>query len=176
MEIPMSQAAFNQNSLSIVYQAVSSLKPRSTNPRTHSKKQIGQSANVLYKFQRCVRKVCPYANDTACVRYLLSLFFTDKAWHHHFGHPLVCSQLCIKTGVGKLQMPEGPEFLEAHLRQLGVREYLSITLAHIRNLKKLPPIHKDPFDRMLVAQASSEQMSLVSKDEEFQLYQVKLLW
>jgi ParB-like chromosome segregation protein Spo0J len=46
----MTQAVFNQNSLSIIYQAVSSLKPRSTNPRTHSKKQIGQIANAIRRF------------------------------------------------------------------------------------------------------------------------------
>src|SRR5205809_6163140 len=50
MEVPMSQAALNQNSLSIIYQAVSSLKPRSTNPRTHSKKQIGQIASAIRRF------------------------------------------------------------------------------------------------------------------------------
>jgi ParB-like chromosome segregation protein Spo0J len=43
MELPM-------NSLSIEYQAVSALKPRASNPRTHSKKQIGQIANAIHRF------------------------------------------------------------------------------------------------------------------------------
>jgi DNA modification methylase len=48
MEVTMSQS--DQNVLSIVYQAVSALKPRSTNPRTHSKKQIGQIASAIRRF------------------------------------------------------------------------------------------------------------------------------
>src|SRR5258705_7086100 len=47
MEVTMSQS---ENVLSIVYQAVDSLKPRSTNPRTHSKKQIGQIASAIRRF------------------------------------------------------------------------------------------------------------------------------
>src|ERR1700704_4865332 len=46
----MSLAIPSQNALSIVYQAVDSLKPRSTNPRTHSKKQIGQIASAIRRF------------------------------------------------------------------------------------------------------------------------------
>src|SRR5258705_10349592 len=47
MEVAMSQS---ENVLSIVYQAVSALKPRSTNPRTHSKKQVGQIASAIRRF------------------------------------------------------------------------------------------------------------------------------
>src|SRR6195256_5795879 len=50
MEVTMSLAIPSQNALSIVYQAVDALKPRSTNPRTHSKKQIGQIASAIRLF------------------------------------------------------------------------------------------------------------------------------
>ena len=46
----MSLTELNRPTLSIVYQAVDSLKPRSTNPRTHSKKQIGQIASAIRRF------------------------------------------------------------------------------------------------------------------------------
>jgi DNA modification methylase len=50
MEVEMSLAEPNQNTLSIVYQALADLKPRATNPRTHSKKQITQIANAIRRF------------------------------------------------------------------------------------------------------------------------------
>jgi hypothetical protein len=49
-EVTMSLTELNRPTLSIVYQAVDSLKPRSTNPRTHSKKQIGQIASAIRRF------------------------------------------------------------------------------------------------------------------------------
>jgi ParB-like nuclease domain len=50
MEVEMSLTEANQNALSIVYQALADLKPRATNPRTHSKKQIAQIANAIRRF------------------------------------------------------------------------------------------------------------------------------
>jgi DNA modification methylase len=50
MEVKMSPTELNQNSLSIVYQALADLKPRAANPRTHSKKQIAQIANAIRRF------------------------------------------------------------------------------------------------------------------------------
>src|SRR6476661_6232403 len=50
MEVKMSLTELNQNSLSIVYQALADLKPRAANPRTHSKKQVAQIANAIRRF------------------------------------------------------------------------------------------------------------------------------
>jgi DNA modification methylase len=50
MEVKMSLTELNQNSLSIVYQALADLKPRAGNPRTHSKKQVAQIANAIRRF------------------------------------------------------------------------------------------------------------------------------
>jgi DNA modification methylase len=50
MEVKMSLTQLNQNSLSIVYQALADLKPRAANPRTHSKKQVAQIANAIRRF------------------------------------------------------------------------------------------------------------------------------
>ena len=67
-------------------------------------------------------------------------------------------EIAIKAGAGKLHLSGAPDFLETHLR------------------KELPRVHKDPFDRMLVAQAITERLTLVSKDEQFHRYPVNLLW
>lgn len=52
-------------------------------------------------------------------------------------------------------------------------EILPIKLEHILVLLKLPPVHKDPFDRMLVAQAKSEKLILLSEDSKIKQYQSK---
>ena len=85
-------------------------------------------------------------------------------------------EIAVKAGAGKLHFSGAPDFLETHLRKAGIRNYLPVTLAHVRQVSKLPRVHKDPFDRMLVAQAITERLTLVSKDEQFHKYPVKLLW
>ncbi len=53
---------------------------------------------------------------------------------------------------------------------------LSIRASHVTALVPLPPHHKDPFDRMLVAQAISEDLTLVTNDEQFRQYSVRVVW
>lgn len=68
------------------------------------------------------------------------------------------------------------DYLEGHLRQLGIAGYLPVELLHVRQLRELPPLHKDPFDRILVAQAMVDGMVLISRDEALKGYPLKLLW
>jgi PIN domain nuclease of toxin-antitoxin system len=53
---------------------------------------------------------------------------------------------------------------------------LSIRTAHIRVLSGLPELHKDPFDRILVAQSLAEGLALVSKDDTLARYGVSVIW
>ncbi|MCC7449943.1 MAG: type II toxin-antitoxin system VapC family toxin [Anaerolineae bacterium] len=53
---------------------------------------------------------------------------------------------------------------------------LSVTLAHALAIGKLPAHHKDPFDRLLIAQAQVEDFALVSADPVFVQYSVRLIW
>ena len=55
-------------------------------------------------------------------------------------------------------------------------ESLLLTFAHVRRLGRLPLHHRDPFDRMLVAQAAVEDLTLVTKDREIARYEVRTLW
>lgn len=55
-------------------------------------------------------------------------------------------------------------------------DVLSITTAHARLAGELPQIHADPFDRMLVAQAISEGLTLISKDDKIHQFDAKILW
>jgi PIN domain nuclease of toxin-antitoxin system len=82
-------------------------------------------------------------------------------------------EIAIKQSLGKLPASRADP-LEA-LRRAGLTE-LPITVEHARATRSLPPFHRDPFDRMLVAQAQSEGLSLVSRDPAMRRYQVAVLW
>lgn len=75
-------------------------------------------------------------------------------------------EISIKQAIGKLA---GFERLLSTLQELGV-ELLDITGNHAVLAANLPSIHKDPFDRMLIAQASIENLPLLSADSIFQHY------
>jgi PIN domain nuclease of toxin-antitoxin system len=55
-------------------------------------------------------------------------------------------------------------------------EILPITFEHILELNKLDFHHRDPFDRLIIAQGIAEKLTVLTKDENFQLYKVKSLW
>ncbi len=77
-------------------------------------------------------------------------------------------EIVIKQGTGKLTAAEPPETMLASCR---FRE-LPLKIAHASALRSLPVIHKDPFDRMLVAQASVERLTLVTRDPALERYGV----
>ncbi len=80
-------------------------------------------------------------------------------------------EISIKKALGKLDAPDTLlEEIERHRFTP-----LEITLEHGDRAGKLPPIHMDPFDRMLIAQTQSEQLTLVTRDNEIQKYQVQCL-
>jgi PIN domain nuclease of toxin-antitoxin system len=78
----------------------------------------------------------------------------------------------IKAALGKL--PLDPARLEAQLRADGV-EPLTVTWAHARAVHALPMLHRDPFDRMLIAQALSEPLHLLTHDTTLAAYSADLV-
>jgi PIN domain nuclease of toxin-antitoxin system len=85
-------------------------------------------------------------------------------------------EVAIKTDLGKLELPIALADLVATQTGPGVAESLSITAEHALTLAALPRHHRDPFDRMLVAQAKAEGMTLVTADEALRAYGVPILW
>jgi len=81
-------------------------------------------------------------------------------------------EVAIKRSLGKLQAPDG---LASTLMGAGVNA-LPITIAHADATAQLDWHHRDPFDRMLVAQATVEQAVLVSNDQALLPYGVALVW
>ncbi len=85
-------------------------------------------------------------------------------------------EIVIKHGSGKLRLPDPPgRFLERSL-QLFELEALPVTFTHALRVETLPDYHKDPFDRILIAQAQLENLTILTRDEIFTRYPVQTLW
>lgn len=80
-------------------------------------------------------------------------------------------EMSIKKALGKLHAPDD---LSAQLASSGFTE-LPISIEHVTLAESLPRYHDDPFDRMLVAQASIEELTLVTRDERLAEYDVRTL-
>jgi PIN domain nuclease of toxin-antitoxin system len=81
-------------------------------------------------------------------------------------------EIAIKRALGKLTVPD--EYLTV-LLDAGVQP-LPISVAHAAAVQRLPPHHRDPFDRMLISQARIEGGALVSRDDALAPYDVTLIW
>ncbi|MBX7269780.1 type II toxin-antitoxin system VapC family toxin [Micromonospora sp. Llam7] len=99
--------------------------------------------------------------------------FLDRLRHEPdiFLSPISLWEITIKQRAGKLA---GPTDLAERVRDMGFRE-LPVTHAHAIAAGRLPSHHRDPFDRMLVAQAITENLTLASRDVSIALYDVKIL-
>ncbi|MEO5917614.1 MAG: type II toxin-antitoxin system VapC family toxin [Luteolibacter sp.] len=85
-------------------------------------------------------------------------------------------EIGIKQSLGKLKLPlPFDELFPTRLLALGFLS-LPIRHAHLHEVIRLPFHHRDPFDRMLIAQALAEGMTLVSRDPHFPTYEVPLIW
>ena len=89
---------------------------------------------------------------------------------------LILSSVClleivVKHASGKLRLEGTPADLMSEVLEDGVTA-LAMTGAHALQLGRLPPLHRDPFDRLLVAQAISEGLTIVSADPQVLAYDV----
>jgi len=84
-------------------------------------------------------------------------------------------EIGIKTSLGKLEL-RGDLAEMAGFMKAGAITLLPIELRHIQRLQTLPFHHRDPFDRLLIAQALTENLTLISRDGIFSQYSVPLHW
>ena len=85
-------------------------------------------------------------------------------------------EMQIKLQLGKLKLNKPLTELVSGQQAINNIEILDVKLEHVLALAKLPSHHKDPFDRLLIAQADIEEAILVSKDQIFTEYEVKVVW
>jgi PIN domain nuclease of toxin-antitoxin system len=85
-------------------------------------------------------------------------------------------ETAIKVSIGKMSLSAPFDVLFPHQLQINGFELLPVKVEHISFITTLPFHHRDPFDRLLIAQAIEEKMTLVSVDEVFDDYGVTRLW
>ena len=85
-------------------------------------------------------------------------------------------EIAIKVGLGRLDLPDGPQRFVPDQMAANAFEPLAIQLRHALQVAELPDIHRDPFDRLLVAQASVEGLVLVTADRQLRKYPIETLW
>ncbi len=85
-------------------------------------------------------------------------------------------EMAIKVSIGKLSLRQPFETLVPQQMALNGIKLLDIKVPHITAVSKLPFHHRDPFDRLLIAQASVEGISLISVDNAFDAYTINRVW
>ena len=85
-------------------------------------------------------------------------------------------ELGVKYALGKLPLPEAPDVFVAKFRERHGLASLPFTEDAALRVHKLPDVHRDPFDRMLVSQALAEGMVLLTPDPQIAAYPVQTLW
>lgn len=99
------------------------------------------------------RKLIVNNSEHSCVSYV-------TAW-----------EITIKTSLGKIRMKRP---LEEYIKQTTL-SWLPIHLEHFENVLHLPHLHRDPFDRLLIAQSISEKLTLITGDKDILQYRDVLL-
>jgi PIN domain nuclease of toxin-antitoxin system len=85
-------------------------------------------------------------------------------------------EMQIKLSLGKLKFTNAlPELIEEEVKRNRI-ELLQLDLSHIYALGNLPNYHRDPFDRLLIAQSTIESLEVISIDEKFDAYGINRFW
>jgi PIN domain nuclease of toxin-antitoxin system len=85
-------------------------------------------------------------------------------------------EIAIKTRLGRLSLPESADrFIPDQLSRNGISS-LPIQVRHALYTARLPPIHRDPFDRLIIAQCVLEKVPIVTRDKVIPTYKVDTIW
>ena len=84
-------------------------------------------------------------------------------------------EIAIKQSIGKLNLKQSITDLSC-MCEKNKLEILQIKPDHLDNIIKLPDIHRDPFDRLLIAQAMAEGLTFITKDTKIDQYDIRTLW
>lgn len=85
-------------------------------------------------------------------------------------------EVAIKASLGKLTLPASYEELFGDLAVANAWKVLTPKIDHYSEVRRLPFHHRDPFDRLIIAQARFEGLTIVSDDAQFARYDVPVLW
>jgi PIN domain nuclease of toxin-antitoxin system len=85
-------------------------------------------------------------------------------------------EIALKARAGKLEFPEEKSFFQEQMGLLGIQFVLPVEASHVFQLFDLPDYHRDPFDRLLVAQCIAERIPLIASDAAIRRYPVEIIW
>jgi len=85
-------------------------------------------------------------------------------------------EIAIKAQLGRIHLPDKPEFFVVEQLHLNGIQSLPIHMSHALHVYNLPKHHSDPFDRIIIAQAQLENLSILTADPKIAKYQVKIIW
>lgn len=85
-------------------------------------------------------------------------------------------EIAVKARLGRLSLPGSLESFVPEQMELNALEPLPILMSHALRVHALPDLHRDPFDRMLVAQAQVEGLPIVTGDAQIAQYDVETVW
>lgn len=101
--------------------------------------------------------------------------FTDSR-HTLYLSSVSVWELVIKTRLGRLRLPESPASYISSRMTAGRIEGLPVSPSHILRAESLPDFHHDAFDRILIAQAQIEALTLLGVNPVFEQYKVRWIW
>ncbi len=85
-------------------------------------------------------------------------------------------EIAIKFSIGKLSLPDSfGNFIPSQIQRNDI-EILPVTLPHLEKVSTLPFHHKDPFDRLIIAQSTVENLPIISSDAAFNSYGIERIW
>lgn len=97
--------------------------------------------------------------------------------NHDLSFSVISSwEITLKVSVGRLHLGQPPDLLVPAQRSLLGINFLTLKETAVFHLTKLPALHKDPFDRMLVCQAIIDDLTILTPDPLIQQYPVKTAW
>jgi PIN domain nuclease of toxin-antitoxin system len=85
-------------------------------------------------------------------------------------------EIAIKAGIGRLDLQEDPEKLIPEQMLLNKIQGLPVQMSHALHVHALPKHHRDPFDRLLVAQCQLEEMPIITSYPQIAAYEVDVIW
>jgi len=85
-------------------------------------------------------------------------------------------EIAIKAKLGRLRLPDEPERFILKQLESNAIEVLPVQMSHALHVYALPDHHRDPFDRLLIAQAQLEKLPILTADPQISRYEVETIW
>jgi PIN domain nuclease of toxin-antitoxin system len=85
-------------------------------------------------------------------------------------------EIAVKNALGNMPLPEPPDNYVPAFRKRELIESLPLSEEMVLQVVRLPAIHRDPFDRLLICQAIAEGMAILTPDQRIRQYPVRTIW